>query len=103
MLLGKIFRDGGPISSVEEDALATEGLSVFPNPVSGDLTIRLRQPNSLHGEILDAVGRTVATLTNDLADDGAARISTANLPAGIYFVRIATTTGVATKAVQVIR
>ncbi|KXK55965.1 MAG: T9SS type A sorting domain-containing protein [Chlorobi bacterium] len=103
MLLGKIFRDGGPVSSVEEDALATEGLSVFPNPVSGDLTIRLRQPNSLHGEILDAVGRTVATLTNDLADDGSARMSTANLPAGIYFVRIATTTGVATKAVQVIR
>lgn len=103
MLLGKIFRDGGPISSVEEDALATEGLSVFPNPTSAEITIRLREPNSLHGELLDAVGRTVAELTDDLADDGSARFSTAQLPAGLYFVRITTTAGTAVKAVQVVR
>lgn len=103
MLLGKIFRDGGPISSVEEDALATEGLSVFPNPTSAEITIRLREPNSLHGELLDAVGRTVAELTDDLAGDGSARFSTAQLPAGLYFVRITTTAGTAVKAVQVVR
>ncbi len=103
MLLGKIFRDGGPISSVEEDALATEGLSVFPNPTSAEITIRLREPNSLHGELLDGVGRTVAELTDDLADDGSARFSTAQLPAGLYFVRITTTAGTAVKAVQVVR
>lgn len=61
------------------------GVEVWPNPSSDYITIKIPENSELNVEIIDATGKTVAV--NSLKGN-TATISVADLPAGIYFIKI---------------
>ncbi|CAN5855245.1 hypothetical protein BH11BAC7_BH11BAC7_13810 [soil metagenome] len=64
-------------------------LNAFPNPVNDELNIQyaMNHPTDATIEILNTLGQVVSTELIPNASTGTAQISTANLSAGIYFVR----------------
>ncbi len=85
--------------------------AVHPNPASvarhGAATVGfdLAQAQSLTLTLHDALGRETARLADGRYDAGSYRasISTSGLPAGVYFVRLATPAGVQTSRLVVVR
>jgi hypothetical protein len=77
------------------DAMETSGVNIYPNPTSGELTIEMgdMRYEICDIEIFDVFGKKVSHLTISHP------ISISGLPAGIYFVRIQTETGVITKKI----
>jgi hypothetical protein len=73
---------------------AADRLSVFPNPVIGESTIKyyLSQDCTVRMEIIDLTGRVVYSLLNGDQSSGEFTIPLSNtdakLPAGVYFIRL---------------
>ncbi|MEL6615266.1 MAG: CotH kinase family protein, partial [Bacteroidota bacterium] len=80
-------------STASETVAANEGLaivSVAPNPFRDDLavTVRVPRPSRVTLDLLDALGRRIATLSRS-SEAGVVRLAwTGRLPAGPYLVRI---------------
>jgi uncharacterized delta-60 repeat protein len=85
--LRQVDRDGSasysPVQRVAMDA--TPNLSLFPNPASGTATLAGATPGTLV-QVLDALGREVATATADAAGS-AALVLPRGLTSGLYVVR----------------
>jgi lysophospholipase L1-like esterase len=82
----------------------TEQLQLYPNPASNYVIIRLpalQHQNQLKTEVTDSYGRVVISL-NERAVSGGIHLSTAQLAAGIYFVRITDEANKVTQAKLVI-
>jgi hypothetical protein len=71
-------------------------LSVYPNPASSHVTVTAALGPAEHGRLIvtDAAGREVAIARLDAGNPHLA-LSTAALPAGIYFTRLMTGTSIA--------
>jgi len=76
----------------------------YPNPFSDATTIRyiVDVPTDVHISVLDRSGKLISMLTDQNYEAGTyeVRFESANLPAGLYFVKIATNGG---KDVQVLK
>ncbi|UCG43980.1 MAG: T9SS type A sorting domain-containing protein [candidate division WOR-3 bacterium] len=79
--------------------------SVRPNPTSGPTLVRFGVPERarVRLELFDATGRRTAELVSRLLAAGwhTARIDALKLPAGVYWLRLATQEGIETRKVQV--
>ena len=75
-----------------EDAEAADLGAPYPNPTAGVLTVPLALPNAaeVRGELVDALGRTVAVFASGPYGPGrhALRVEAAGLPGGVYFCRV---------------
>lgn len=69
-----------------------QAISIYPNPAQGDVTVSVGEPSSV--SVVDLQGRTVIP---DTPVSSQLVIPHSSLPAGTYFVRIATANGTATK------
>lgn len=67
-------------------------VNIYPNPAIKELTIDNGQLNIKNIEILDITGKTIKIITTDLY-----KVNVANLPAGIYFIKVVTDGGTITK------
>jgi len=77
-----------------------EEIAVCPNPTDGELRIRNYELGIENVEIFDLLGRTVETWrAASLLQNGTIEINISYLPAGMYFLRIQTETGVVTRKV----
>lgn len=91
------------VTSDVENILAEEAfeLKMYPNPVSDQLvtTLRLEERTSyLTYQVLDVTGKIIHTERNsDTIQENQAIFNVKNLPAGQYYLRIATDQGQATK------
>jgi hypothetical protein len=75
-----------------------EGVRVFPNPTTGELTINNEQLIMNNVEVFDVFGRKL--LSHHLITSSSPhKIDISDLRAGIYFVRIITEKGIITKKV----
>lgn len=85
--LRQVDQDGtATYSPVRTVALAAAGgLALFPNPAHTTATLTGAQPGTAV-QLLDALGRTVATTTADAAGVATLRLP-AGLPTGVYVVR----------------
>ena len=70
---------------------ANVAFDIYPNPVADRLTVSCSQAIRTV-EILDVAGRTIMTVA-----DNSGTISTANLPVGVYMLRVVTDAGVSVK------
>lgn len=98
-------------TSAEPDVVATAEVTVEgarPNPTAGTTTLRFaaRAAQHVRAVVVDAVGRTVATLLDGPVEAGVfatLSVDAARLPAGTYFVRIVGETFTETRTVSVVR
>ncbi|HEX8384771.1 MAG TPA: proprotein convertase P-domain-containing protein [Rubricoccaceae bacterium] len=95
----------------EPDVVATAEVTVEgarPNPTTGQATVRFAARDAQHvrAVVVDAAGRTVATLLDRPVSAGIFEtldVDAARLPAGTYFVRIVGETFSQTRSVSVVR
>ena len=80
-----------------EQVVASGYVRMFPNPAKDKVTVEftLNEQSQVQVQILDAAGRVVANGANTQMSKGVQKvdISTANLAAGIYNVKIQTAAG----------
>ncbi|MDX1420248.1 MAG: T9SS type A sorting domain-containing protein, partial [Rubricoccaceae bacterium] len=83
------------------------GVSVWPNPVRGEATVRvtLPEPSEASVALFDVLGRRVGVLHEGLlgAGDHAFGLDTRGLPAGVYVVRVGAGGAVASRRATVLR
>ena len=79
----------------------------FPNPTAGaaSVSFELAAASDVTVDVVDVLGRRVATLASGLQAAGPARLAvpTASLAPGVYVVRVQTATGVASTRLTVVR
>jgi len=102
----------GPITGVSEQSPpglpAAFGLSQnYPNPFNPSTIIRYQLPMQTHVtlKLYDVLGREVATLVDERQDAGYKTIqwSSADLPSGVYFYRLAARDFVETKKLVLLK
>jgi hypothetical protein len=71
------------------EVAALEGISLFPNPTTGQLTFRAAQAGNYTIEVFDALG-SVALRTRS---NGQSTLDLAGQPAGVYLVRVTSAQG----------
>ena len=106
----KVSNEGGSHTELKRDYITvtaktainehntTNGITIFPNPTDGQLTMDNGQWTIENVEILDLMGKTLnncqlSTINCQL------KIDISHLPTGMYFIRIKTETGVVTKKI----
>ena len=98
---------GQSVATVGGPEAAAFALSVGPNPTRGDATVRfsLDRAQRVQVALYDVVGRRVAVVAEGTfgAGDATASVATADLPAGIYILRLQGEDAAATRTVTVIR
>jgi hypothetical protein len=83
----------GPINSVvEPDAQATNGvISVYPNPASTFLDVKLSgSDDKAEISLYDVTGKLMKSVTEYASGEKAIRVSRDNLPSGVYFLVVKT-------------
>lgn len=94
----------GVMSSVAENN-ALESMKLYPNPAQGKayLQYSLQQPANLQLEVINMIGKQVAVEVLHNVTTGVAEIDVANLPEGVYFVRLSNNEMAATRRLVVRR
>ena len=81
--------------------------SVFPNPAADRATLafELSAPSAATIDLVDVLGRSVLVVSQGMRSAGPVSLSvpTSDLAPGLYFVRVATDSGVATTSLTVVR
>jgi hypothetical protein len=90
---------GSGTSVAIDEQEATDGVTIYPNPTTGELIINNEQLTINNVEIYDVMGRMVKTRFIASLQDDTTTFDISCLPSGIYFLRIQTENGVVTKKV----
>lgn len=72
-----------------DDYFATNGIALYPNPTSTQLTIKLGNANDLPNsyEIFNMLGQSISR--KEISNNGDLTLNASNLSNGMYFIRIA--------------
>ena len=90
-----------PISAKKKSAFDANSIFVSPNPTSDVLNVNLNNSDdSNEYSIINLNGQTVA---NGTINKRSAQLNVSNLQTGLYFLRVVTANGVATKKFEVIK
>lgn len=81
--------------------LPAESLEIFPNPTSGDATLRYGDIKMEEMQVFDATGKLVQSATK--LPQGTMTLKMGQLPAGVYSVRLFSAQGVVVKPLAVVR
>ncbi|HTN45263.1 MAG TPA: T9SS type A sorting domain-containing protein [Flavipsychrobacter sp.] len=90
-----------------DDVVHMPGISIYPNPATDAATLQFDAVNATNVtiQVVDLTGRVVANIANENVQAGSRKftINTANLPSGIYNVKIQTESGSQTQRLSVIK
>ncbi|MDP4220873.1 MAG: T9SS type A sorting domain-containing protein, partial [Bacteroidota bacterium] len=91
-----------PLSSVDRIGSDYRSLQVFPNPSTASIKITCHSlgDRSLHLSIFNELGKDILTVHDGMLSEGKHDFS-AQLPPGMYYIRMETSEGVVTKKVVV--
>lgn len=96
-----------PVGIQDAKATGISQMNIFPNPATSDVNVavNLAQASSVSVQMFDVMGRLVneTPAQNMTAGENSIQINTANLPAGVYSVRVQTETGSVTKQLSIIK
>ena len=104
--LGQTFVDPRTPTAAEDGPDAVLEATVFPNPARDRATVSLRLPAAaaVRAEVFDALGRRVAAADASLgAGFQTVPLALADLPAGLYVVRVTAGDDVAVRRLTVVR
>lgn len=93
--------NAAPLAIKNQQAEWQKGLSVFPNPFNTAITVRMTDLDSkvITAELTDVLGRTLQALKPADAASNSLIIHTEQVPAGVYFVRLTTSSGIVSKKI----
>lgn len=97
-----IFEEFTNVSEAELDA----GLQVFPNPAGEQLNVRYEfgeTVDALHVQLMDALGRSLRHARLNAVQAGTLEMNLANIPAGLYMLRVSADGAVVVRPVVVQR
>ena len=80
----------------EEDMLPAErGVTVFPNPTTGQLTVNLAEylDQEVSLQVFDLTGQPVQASRTKLVESATEQLDLSNLPSGIYWLRLQSADG----------
>jgi hypothetical protein len=100
------FGAQGMPSSVDGSPEAfAAAVRAYPNPTAGAATVAfdLAEASDVRAEVLDVLGRRVATLAQGPAAAGPVRLAVPALSPGLYFVRVQTAEGTSSARLTVTR
>ena len=104
---GRVAEAMQPVARESEPGVpASVGVSVWPNPTGGAVTVRLSlaSPQAVRVSVLDALGREVAVLHEGAATDGQRlALDAEGWPVGAYSVRVVTEAGTVSTGLTVAR
>ncbi|OYD15720.1 hypothetical protein CH333_05105 [candidate division WOR-3 bacterium JGI_Cruoil_03_44_89] len=105
---GRYIRDGGGGSQTAGGKIpAIHFLSIYPNPVKNDMTIRFGIPREerVSIKVYDISGREAKTLVDERLEAGyhTIKLDGKNFPSGIYFARLVTDGYEATKKIVLMK
>ncbi|THH40570.1 alpha-amylase family glycosyl hydrolase [Neolewinella litorea] len=87
-----VDRNGGRLTSTNDEAVARLAFTLSPNPTAGQLRTYffLERPSTVSVTVIDLMGRPVRQLHSGFLPAGQQQLQTelSGLPAGTYFVRI---------------
>ncbi|HTN45264.1 MAG TPA: T9SS type A sorting domain-containing protein [Flavipsychrobacter sp.] len=90
-----------------DDVIAKNSISIYPNPTTDAATLQFDaiKATSVSIQVVDLTGRVVANVANENVQAGSRKftINTANLPSGIYNVKIQTESGSQTQRLSVVK
>ena len=96
-----------PVAAESDVAVSAFTLDAYPNPTRGPVTVSLRLDRSQWAEVVlfDVLGREVAVLHDGPLAAGrhALRLNAADLPSGVYLLRLSVSASSATRRVVVLR
>lgn len=100
----RVIREGSPATGINENAATTfSGLHVFPTVFSNELQLSfdLKETAPVMAEVMSMNGQLVKTLLNETINEGSFQNSynMADLPAGIYLVKMQTGNALVVKKV----
>lgn len=82
------------VTGLEDEAFFNEYVQIFPNPVSGELTIQLKQEDSGSPRIIDLNGRELGKLSMNKVNEGwVGRFDFSGRSEGVYLLQIADKNG----------
>ena len=97
------FNRNQPLTGSREVSSPSNGLEIFPNPTTGNVTLRINNPvfSEIDATLMDVRGAIIRPVFKGIPGEEFFEQSIAldNLPAGSYFLRIVTKDGVVTKPV----
>ncbi|MGB3542031.1 T9SS type A sorting domain-containing protein, partial [Rubrivirga sp.] len=97
----------GGVSNVADPAESVLALTAFPNPTSGDATVRfsLDRAQDVRVALYDVLGRQVAVVAEGTFGTGESTVvvATSELPSGVYVVRLEGEGVAATQQLSVVR
>lgn len=106
--LDNLFIGQDPAVSAVSKIKSFENVSVFPNPTSDNLNIKINafSPSNVSIKLLDYTGRAVQSLNNNQAVQGGVNnlsFNVGNFPSGMYLIRIENKEGVNIHPVSIIK
>jgi uncharacterized repeat protein (TIGR03803 family) len=101
--IGLLFQSSVSTNAVSELNKASDNLSVYPNPTTGEVKVDILQPGCLIKEvgIYNSLGAEV--VKQKAINSAGLKLNIASQPDGVYFLRIDTSNGVVFKPVVVRR
>ncbi|HTO14854.1 MAG TPA: T9SS type A sorting domain-containing protein [Edaphocola sp.] len=101
----RFFYESYQTTGIHNSNLNNANLSVYPNPTSKTLkvNINLEQPTNCNLSIVDISGRTFVTQKMMNAKNVQTQFDISDLPAGSYFLKVATSDGQVSKGFQVVK
>ena len=92
----KVVVGDGTVTGTDEVADTNETLSLFPNPTSGNVSVRftLNRPQQVHADILNIYGGAVRTTTHQSkAGENLLLLTLSDFSPGVYLFRLHSTEG----------
>lgn len=109
-IYGAVYYDRSDWTGIEESSskrIGVELLKISPNPSKGitQLTYMLNKHGNVKISLYDADGRWISNLANETKSEGIHTLTIDNplLPNGIYFVRVESPEGTATRTMTIVR
>jgi serine protease AprX len=93
--------NAAPLSINDHQSEWQKALSVFPNPFHASLTVRMSATDTkiVVAELTDVLGRVVQTVKPADLGSNSLTIPTSQIPEGVYFVRLTTSSGIVSKKI----
>lgn len=91
------YASGIGVLSVAQLSKEDQNIHLFPNPVSQQLSVTMKDAEVLGSKVTDVLGKEITCETEKQNEGHLMLVNTSQLPSGIYFITLNSSKGILTK------